>query len=76
MSKYTAAQLAARAMALALVGLLVAGSAPRVGADHGRQGVPGQTDAEVVVYGATPSGVTAAIAAARAGAHVTLIEPT
>ena len=59
-----------------MVGLLAAGSAPPVGADHGRQGVPGQTDAEVVVYGATPSGVTAAIAAARAGADVTLIEPT
>ena len=32
--------------------------------------------AEVVVYGATPSGVLAAVSAARSGASVALIEPT
>ena len=44
-------------------------------------GYPGTTDAEirkadVVVYGATPGGFCAAIAAAREGASVILVEPT
>lgn len=34
------------------------------------------TDADVVVYGATPGGFCAAIAAAREGASVILVEPT
>ncbi len=33
-------------------------------------------DAEVIVYGATPAGFCAAIAAAREGAHVLLLEPS
>jgi len=33
-------------------------------------------DAQVVIYGATPSGVLAAVSAARGGASVALIEPT
>ncbi len=44
-------------------------------------GYPGTTDAEIrkadlVVYGATPGGFCAAIAAAREGASVILVEPT
>ncbi|XZE44323.1 FAD-dependent oxidoreductase [Pirellulaceae bacterium SH467] len=35
-----------------------------------------QDDADVIVYGATPGGVCAAIAAAREGATVILLEPT
>ena len=34
------------------------------------------TDADVVVYGSTPGGVCAAIAAAREGTSVILLEPT
>ena len=33
-------------------------------------------EADVIVYGATPGGFCAAIAAAREGAKVTLLEPT
>ncbi|MFN9912548.1 MAG: FAD-dependent oxidoreductase, partial [Pirellulaceae bacterium] len=36
----------------------------------------GATKADVVVYGSTPGGVCAAIAAAREGVSVILIEPT
>ena len=36
----------------------------------------GVTDADVIVYGATPGGFCAAIAAAREGASVILLEPT
>lgn len=35
-----------------------------------------QTSADVVVYGSTPGGYCAAIAAAREGASVILLEPT
>ena len=35
-----------------------------------------QDSADVVVYGSTPSGFCAAIAAAREGASVILLEPT
>lgn len=35
-----------------------------------------QTSAEVIVYGSTPGGYCAAIAAAREGATVILLEPT
>ena len=34
------------------------------------------TEADVIVYGATPGGFCAAIAAAREGASVILLEPT
>ena len=34
------------------------------------------TQADVIVYGATPGGFSAAIAAAREGASVILLEPT
>ena len=37
---------------------------------------PGPLDADVLVYGGTPGGVIAAVAAARAGASVVLLEPT
>src|SRR5436305_2014292 len=33
-------------------------------------------NSDVVVYGASPSGVAAAVEAARHGAHVVLLEPT
>ena len=36
----------------------------------------GQKSYDVVVYGATPSGVMAAVAASRQGGHVLLIEQT
>ena len=36
----------------------------------------GQTNADVIVYGSTPGGYCAAIAAAREGASVILLEPT
>lgn len=36
---------------------------------------PNEVQFDLVVYGATPSGIVAAIAAARAGLHVALIEP-
>ncbi|MBL9144378.1 MAG: FAD-dependent oxidoreductase [Verrucomicrobiaceae bacterium] len=39
-------------------------------------GVYSATEADVVVYGATPGGFCAAIAAAREGASVVLLEPT
>lgn len=35
-----------------------------------------ESESDVIVYGATPGGVCAAIAAAREGASVTLLEPT
>jgi flavin-dependent dehydrogenase len=37
---------------------------------------PGPTECDVVVYGGVPGGIVAAVAAARAGARVVLIEPT
>ncbi|HEY1601629.1 MAG TPA: FAD-dependent oxidoreductase [Pirellulales bacterium] len=37
---------------------------------------PALTEADVVVFGATPAGVCAAVAAAREGAKVVLVEPT
>jgi NADPH-dependent 2,4-dienoyl-CoA reductase/sulfur reductase-like enzyme len=37
---------------------------------------PGRSGADVVVYGATPGGICAAIAAARLGRTVVLLEPT
>lgn len=39
-------------------------------------GAGGPHQADVVVYGATPGGFCAAIAAAREGAEVVLLEPT
>lgn len=39
-------------------------------------GAPGKHQADVLVYGATPGGFCAAIAAAREGASVILLEPT
>ena len=36
----------------------------------------GATEADVIIYGATPGGFCAAIAAAREGASVILLEPT
>jgi hypothetical protein len=36
---------------------------------------PAQTEADVVVYGGTPAGVAAAVAAAREGRSVVLVEP-
>lgn len=36
----------------------------------------GATDIDVCVYGATPSGIAAAVSAAKGGAKVTLVEPT
>ena len=36
----------------------------------------GEDEAEVIVYGATPGGFCAPIAAAREGASVLLLEPT
>lgn len=40
------------------------------------QGATAQNQADVIVYGSTPGGVCAAIAAAREGASVILLEPT
>ncbi|WP_372721490.1 FAD-dependent oxidoreductase, partial [Novipirellula sp.] len=37
---------------------------------------PAATEADVIVYGSTPGGFCAAIAAAREGASVILLEPT
>ncbi|WP_145356969.1 FAD-dependent oxidoreductase [Alienimonas californiensis] len=46
-------------------------------ASAGQRGTAGQEyDADVIVYGATPGGFCAAIAAAREGAAVILLEPT
>jgi hypothetical protein len=39
-------------------------------------GDDGRYDADIIVYGATSGGITAAIEAARAGKHVLLIEPS
>jgi len=40
------------------------------------RGVDAQSEADVIVYGSTPAGFCAAIAAAREGASVILLEPT
>lgn len=41
-----------------------------------RPGMPGLCDTDVLVYGGVPCGIAAAVAAAREGATVILIEPT
>lgn len=41
-----------------------------------KKGTPVQDSSDVVVYGGTPAGVVAAVAAARAGASVRLVEPS
>lgn len=61
-----------RASLLALL-LLASFAAPGRAAG---QAEPGLRRADVLVYGATPGGVCAAIAAAREGATVLLLEPT
>lgn len=53
----------------ALAGFLAAGATTRL---HGQ---PKPEEFEVVVFGATPAGVLASVAAARVGARVALVEP-
>jgi len=50
-----------------LIGLVIASAATLAS---------GQTRVDVLVYGATPSGIMAATAAAREGVSVLLIEPS
>jgi hypothetical protein len=57
-----------------VVGLI---AAPAAGWAAGQLRIPGAGSAyDVVVYGGTPSGVIAAVTAARAGVSVLLLEPT
>lgn len=76
-----------RAGAIALAILVLLSSSTKLGqpppiraaavpalATSAMEGAP--TVADVVVYGATPAGVVAAVTAARAGADVILLEPT
>jgi hypothetical protein len=62
-------------LAIGLVGAVVLTSVTPVTAQP-PAGEPVHTVSQVVVYGGTPSGVAAAVAAARAGMTVSLIEPT
>jgi hypothetical protein len=62
-----------RSVALALVVIMTVGGVPEPPAAVAR---PIHVDSDIVVYGATPSGITAAVSAARAGATVTLVEPS
>ena len=67
-----------RAVSVA-VGAIVLASAlngPALGTARTGLLPPGAIVADVVVYAATPSGVLAAVTAGRAGARVTLIEPS
>jgi len=58
-------------LALWLASSLVGGTVVTVGAAE-----PNLIETDIVVYGATPGGILAAVTAARAGAEVVLIEPT
>lgn len=64
--QHQGSQLLKRLIHLVIPLLLVLHSAPRGAA----------AEADVVVYGSTPGGFCAAIAAAREGASVILLEPT
>jgi hypothetical protein len=62
-----------------LIGRMAIGLAmlvPLAGAPVHAVAAPLHVETEILVYGGTPSGVTAAVSAARAGADVTLVEPT
>jgi hypothetical protein len=63
------------AATVALIGIGPVRAAPRA-SDAPAEGVAAHSVSDVVVYGATPAGITAAVAAARSGASVTLVEPS
>jgi NADPH-dependent 2,4-dienoyl-CoA reductase/sulfur reductase-like enzyme len=64
-------------MALAITQALpVSVSARSMGVPHEHVAHSEQLAADVVVYGSTPAGIMAAVAAGRSGASVVLISPT
>ncbi len=69
----TGAFRALRAAAVAVVPVF--GLALLPGGSRAQERTAGLPPADVVVFGATPAGVTAAVAAARAGRRVRLLEP-
>ena len=62
-------------VATVVVGVAVLGLSVVPGLTRSQQPGAGLERADVVVFGATPAGVTAAVAAARAGRRVRLLEP-
>lgn len=62
-------------MTTCVVGLVVLGLSAVPGLTRAQDRTTNLPPADVVVFGATPAGVTAAVAAARAGRRVRLLEP-